>query len=135
MGEGAPAAPAPSAGSDPSGQPVLEARHLTFAYRRGRPVIRDLSFVVSPGERVALEAPSGAGKTTLCRLLAGYLEPDAGDVLVGVAPLVPAPQRFHGLRLVPLAPRCSPNVPTKPSKCAICTFGTLCGNAAVPYDR
>ena len=88
-GEGAPATPAPSAGPGPSGQPVLEARHLTFAYRRGRPVIRDLSFVVNPGERVALEAPSGAGKTTLCRLLAGYLEPDAGDVLVGVAPLVP----------------------------------------------
>ena len=39
------------------------------------------------GERVALSAPSGTGKTTLARVLAGYLAPDAGEVLVDGEPL------------------------------------------------
>lgn len=52
---------------------ILEAEHITFYYRRKDiPVLRDISLSVSSGERVGLKAPSGRGKTTLCRLLAGY---------------------------------------------------------------
>ncbi len=61
---------------------MLEARFLTFAYPGGEAVFRELSLEVAPGERVAFEAPSGAGKTTLCRVLAGYLRPQRGEVLV-----------------------------------------------------
>ena len=71
------------------GQRALEARALSFAYPCGRVLYRDFSLAVAPGERVALEAPSGVGKTTLCRLLAGYLRPTAGEVRVDGAPLVP----------------------------------------------
>lgn len=60
----------------------LEARDISFSYVPGRPILHDVSLVVDPGERVALTAPSGRGKTTLCRVLSGYLRPDAGTVLV-----------------------------------------------------
>lgn len=49
---------------------MLEGRHLSVAFD-GRPVLDDISLAVAPGERVRLAAPSGTGKTTLCRVLAG----------------------------------------------------------------
>lgn len=60
----------------------LEARDISFSYVPGRPILHDVNLVVDPGERVALTAPSGRGKTTLCRVLSSYLRPDAGTVLV-----------------------------------------------------
>lgn len=60
----------------------LEARDISFSYVPGRPILHDVNLVVDPGERVAITAPSGRGKTTLCRVLSGYLRPDAGTVLV-----------------------------------------------------
>ena len=60
----------------------LVAEDLSFSYGSGTPVIDHVSLAVEPGERVALVAPSGTGKTTLCRLLAGYLEPEWGTVFV-----------------------------------------------------
>lgn len=60
----------------------LEARDISFSYVPGRPILHDVNLVVDPGERVALTAPSGRGKTTLCRVLSDYLRPDAGTVLV-----------------------------------------------------
>lgn len=60
----------------------LKARDISFSYVPGRPILHDVNLVVDPGERVALTAPSGRGKTTLCRVLSGYLRPDAGAVLV-----------------------------------------------------
>ena len=61
---------------------MLEARGITFAYPGKPPIYQGLDFSVEPGERVALQAPSGFGKTTLCRILAGYLQPTAGQVLL-----------------------------------------------------
>lgn len=65
---------------------MLEGRHLSVAFD-SRPVLDDISLAVAPGERVQLAAPSGTGKTTLCRVLAGYLAPRAGEVLVDGEPL------------------------------------------------
>ena len=66
----------------------LEARGLTFGYRRkGEAVLTQVSLELPPGERLGLTAPSGRGKTTLCRLLSGYERPDAGEVLVDGKPL------------------------------------------------
>ena len=61
---------------------MLEARGITFAYPGKPPIYQGLDFSVEPGERVALQAPSGFGKTTLCCILAGYLQPTAGQVLL-----------------------------------------------------
>ena len=47
---------------------MLEARGITYAHPGARePLYRDFDLAVGPGERVALSAPSGFGKTTLCR--------------------------------------------------------------------
>lgn len=72
----------------------LEARDVTFRYpRRGRgPVLEGVSLTLSPGERLGLSAPSGLGKTTLCKLLAGYERPDRGEILLDGQPLA----RFRG---------------------------------------
>ena len=67
----------------------LEARSLTFRYpRRGQgPVLEHVNLTLEPGERVGLTASSGRGKTTLCKLLAGYERPTAGEVLLDRRPL------------------------------------------------
>ena len=68
---------------------TLEAQNITFRYpRRGAaPVLEGVNFTLNSGERVGLSAPSGRGKTTLCRLLAGWERPDSGQVLLNGAPV------------------------------------------------
>lgn len=64
----------------------LQAKGICFGYG-GKQVLRDFNLTIEPGERVALRAPSGTGKTTLCCILAGYLQPASGTVLADGAPL------------------------------------------------
>ena len=59
----------------------LEANHVSFRYSGKSPwILEDLSLGVDSGERLGLFAPSGYGKSTLARLLAGYLTPQAGQI-------------------------------------------------------
>lgn len=60
---------------------MIEVRNLAFSYRHA-PVLRDVSFVASPGEVVSLIGGNGAGKTTLLRLLATLALPDSGTVMM-----------------------------------------------------
>lgn len=53
---------------------------VSFDYDPARPVLRDASFRLHPGERVALVGPNGAGKTTLFHIMVGLLHPSAGTV-------------------------------------------------------
>ncbi len=67
----------------------IEVREVAkgFASDQGRlDVIESVSFSVREGEFVAIVGPSGCGKTTLLNLLAGFLRPDAGVVLIDGAP-------------------------------------------------
>lgn len=66
---------------------MLEAVDLTFAYPGQPPLFKGVSLAVAPGDRVHVKAPSGVGKTTLCKLLAGYERPLSGKVLLNGKPL------------------------------------------------
>ena len=67
---------------------ILEARNLSFSYSgKGAELFSDISFKVENKERVWVPGPSGYGKTTLCKILAGYLEPGTGSVLLDGRPL------------------------------------------------
>lgn len=59
---------------------MLEVRNLRFSYRK-RDVLRNVSFVASPGETVSIVGVNGAGKTTLLKILATLLVPDGGSIL------------------------------------------------------
>jgi iron complex transport system ATP-binding protein len=65
---------------------MLQAEGITLEVRN-RAILRDVSFRLDPGERVALIGPNGAGKSTLLRILAGTLRPTAGRVELGGVPL------------------------------------------------
>ncbi|MFC7329455.1 ABC transporter ATP-binding protein [Marinactinospora rubrisoli] len=62
-------------------------RGVSFGYRAGEDVVRDVDLDLRSGERLAMVGPSGAGKSTLGRLIAGIHRPRTGDVLVGGRPL------------------------------------------------
>lgn len=63
---------------------MISIEHLTYSYpRAARPVLRDISLHVRPGERVLLAGPSGAGKSTLLRLLNGLVPHFSGGQIAG----------------------------------------------------
>lgn len=67
---------------------ILEGKNLTFSYDKKRDcVFSDINIKVESHERVAILGTSGAGKTTLCKVLAGYLKPISGEVLLDGEPL------------------------------------------------
>ncbi len=67
---------------------ILEGKNLTFAYEKKEgEVFRDVNLQVESHEKVAILGPSGFGKTTLCKILSGYLTPLSGEVLLDGKPL------------------------------------------------
>lgn len=60
----------------------IEFSHVSFGYPTGNPILRDVSFHVTAGERVALVGASGAGKSTIARLLIRLYEPQSGSVRI-----------------------------------------------------
>ncbi len=61
----------------------VEVVGLTFGYAGGDPVLRDVDLQIAEGERIALVGPTGAGKSTLAKLIARLYDPVAGSVKVG----------------------------------------------------
>ncbi|MGW1995823.1 ABC transporter ATP-binding protein [Embleya sp. NPDC001921] len=70
-----PGAPLPAAGTS-----AITFEHVTFGYRAGEPVLRDVSFDIAPGTRTALVGPSGAGKSTVLALMERFYDVDAGAI-------------------------------------------------------
>jgi ATP-binding cassette subfamily C protein len=82
---------APRAVPSGSSTPVddrIDVTGVRYSYDRGGEVLRGVDLTVRPGERLAVVGPSGAGKTTLSRLLAGVDAPGTGTVTVGGVPIV-----------------------------------------------
>jgi peptide/nickel transport system ATP-binding protein len=76
----------------------LEANGISFRYGNGPWLFRNVHLSVEPGEIVGITGPSGRGKTTFCKILAGFLKPSEGAVTVAGAPL---PKRgYHPVQLV-----------------------------------
>ena len=66
----------------------LEAKNVSFRYGKKEPwVLQNCNLSIESGERLALFAPSGYGKTTLVKLMSGYLEPTEGEILLDGKPL------------------------------------------------
>jgi len=63
------------------GKRALTARNLDFAYERGKNLIKDFNITIEAGERVCVVGKNGKGKTTLLKLLAGVLSPQAGETV------------------------------------------------------
>ena len=62
---------------------ILEVRNLSFRYEnKCRQILEQFSLQADSNERVGIAAPSGFGKTTLCKLLAGYEQPESGEILL-----------------------------------------------------
>ncbi|MGW2521969.1 ABC transporter ATP-binding protein [Streptomyces sp. NPDC001617] len=87
--EGLAAAPrtAPDADSPVPDGDRIDVTTVRYAYDRGGEVLHGVDLTVRPGERLAVVGPSGAGKTTLSRLLAGVDAPTEGTVTVGGVPV------------------------------------------------
>lgn len=59
---------------------ILKAEKLSFYYEKDKPILENVDFQVKSGEVVGIMAPSGRGKTTLGKILAGYEKPSLGKV-------------------------------------------------------
>ncbi len=66
---------------------LLEARGVSFRYGSGPWILQDVDLQIGQGERVGLIGPSGYGKSTLARIMAGYEKPVKGQVLWKGGPL------------------------------------------------
>ena len=60
----------------------IEFSHLSFAYDADVPVLKDVSFSIAPGEKLAIVGPTGSGKSTLVRLLARFYDFDDGHIFL-----------------------------------------------------
>lgn len=67
---------------------MIEVKDVSFRYGEGPWILRNVSFCIQDEERVALVAPSGYGKSTLSKIISGYLTPTHGEVLWKGKPLV-----------------------------------------------
>lgn len=67
-------------------------RNVTFGYAGNEPVLRDVDLTIAPGERLALVGPTGAGKSTLAKLVARLYDPTDGSVTYGGVDLRQATQ-------------------------------------------
>lgn len=67
----------------PDGTLAIELDHVTYAYRKDEPVLRDISLRIAPGRVLGLVGRTGSGKSTLTRLIPRFIDPDSGVVRAG----------------------------------------------------
>ncbi len=72
----------PQARQAPRFKGRIEFEHVSFGYAEDRPVLRDVSLKIEPGQLAALVGPTGAGKTTIISLIPRFYDPDSGVVKI-----------------------------------------------------
>jgi ATP-binding cassette, subfamily B, multidrug efflux pump len=78
---------------NPTGRPgEIRFEHVWFGYKSDEPVLRDLDFTIRPGEKVALVGPTGAGKSSIIRLLCRLYEVTQGRILLDGVDIRELPQ-------------------------------------------
>jgi ATP-binding cassette, subfamily B, heavy metal transporter len=65
-----------------AGPGAIAFEHVSFHYGAGRGTLEDVSFTVAPGRKVAIVGPTGAGKSSIARLLFRFYDPSAGRILI-----------------------------------------------------
>ena len=60
----------------------IEVKNVTFRYGNRKPVLRDISFTIPKGKKIALVGASGSGKSTVAKLLLKYYEPENGEIVI-----------------------------------------------------
>jgi ATP-binding cassette subfamily B protein len=68
--------------SPPAAFPLIRFENVTFAYVEGEPVLRNVSFDVRPGQRVAIVGATGSGKTTIVSLLLRFYDVQVGRITI-----------------------------------------------------
>ncbi|NNE75033.1 MAG: ABC transporter ATP-binding protein, partial [Acidimicrobiales bacterium] len=69
---------------------LVELDGVSFEYVPGEPVLDDVTLTIAEGERIALVGPTGAGKSTVAKLVARFYDPSAGTIRIGGMPLAEA---------------------------------------------
>ena len=80
-------ADAPGAIALPAIEGAIDLDHVSFGYRADTPVIHDINLHINAGETVALVGATGAGKSTLAKLIARFYDPQDGEVRIDGHPL------------------------------------------------
>jgi ATP-binding cassette, subfamily B, heavy metal transporter len=65
-----------------AGPGAVAFEHVSFRYGTGRGTLADVSFTAAPGRKVAIVGPTGAGKSSIARLLFRFYDPSAGRILI-----------------------------------------------------
>ena len=65
----------------------IEFDHVRFGYEKDKPVIHDFNLDVKPGQMVAIVGPTGAGKTTIVKLLMRFYDVNSGEIRIGGHPV------------------------------------------------
>lgn len=81
----------------------LEMRAIGFSYLPGRKILEDIDFTIKPGETTAIVGKSGAGKSSLIRLLMRFYEPANGDILLNGQSIreIPLEELRRSIAIVP----------------------------------
>jgi len=64
----------------------VEFKNVHFGYEKDKPIIKNFSAKVKPGQKIAIVGPTGAGKTTMVNLLMRFYEIDSGEILIDNIP-------------------------------------------------
>jgi ATP-binding cassette subfamily B protein len=72
----------PDAGTMPAIEGRITFEHVTFGYDPAKPVLHDVNLEIQPGESVAFVGPTGAGKSTMAKLVTRFYDPTAGRILL-----------------------------------------------------